>query len=386
MKAEKWQDKLCQVLEKPLLSYETVIRACDKLSRRIGNGDYGRHIQKMGLDGRVGGKDLLVAARAISKEVLAGRVERELGERASEKRIRFPLGVLLHISAGNVAGLGAYSVVEGLLAGNVNLLKPSSYDNGVSAFLLKELVCLEPELRPYIYIFALPSKRQREIGKLASMADAVVVWGGDGAIRGVRSFVGPDKKLIEWGNKLSFAYVSEAGMEDEEKIRGLAVHIGETQQRLCSSCQEIFLDTEKKEKAEVFARRLVGQMEKIYEGCDMGTAVQAALRNQAFALEDAMHGQVLFRVGGCPIRTLPRRQLVRRLRGMPISLQTAGLICSQEERAELSYLLLRAGAVKVASPGAMTKIFGLKAHDGEYPLLRYTKVVEDTDLTPADEG
>ena len=59
---------------------------------------------------------------------------------------------------------------------------------------------------------------------------------------------------------------------------------------------------------------------------------------------------------------------------------------SQEERAELSYLLLRAGAVKVASPGAMTKIFGLKAHDGEYPLLRYTKVVEDTDLTPADEG
>lgn len=127
-------------------------------------------------------------------------------------------------------------------------------------------------------------------------------------------------------------------------------------------------------------------MEKIYEGCDMGTAVQAALRNQAFALEDAMHGQVLFRVGGCPIRTLPRRQLIRRLRGMPISLQTAGLICSQEERAELSYLLLRAGAVKVASPGAMTKIFGRKAHDGEYPLLRYTKVVEDTDLTPADEG
>ena len=141
MKAEKWQDKLCQVLEKPLLSYETVIRACDKLSRRIGNGDYGRHIQKMGLDGWVGEKDLLVAARAISKEVLAGRVERELGERASEKRVRFPLGVLLHISAGNVAGLGAYSVVEGLLAGNVNLLKPSSYDNGVSAFRVVGWVC-----------------------------------------------------------------------------------------------------------------------------------------------------------------------------------------------------------------------------------------------------
>lgn len=102
----------------------------------------------------------------------------------------------------------------------------------------------------------------------------------------------------------------------------------------------------KKEKAEEFARRLIKEMEKIYQESDLEVAVQAALRNQAFALEDAMYDRILFRVGGCPICILPRRELIAKLRSLPLSLQTAGLICSEEERAQLSYLLLRAGAVK----------------------------------------
>lgn len=41
---------------------------------------------------------------------------------------REPLGVLLHIASGNAAGLPAYSVLEGLLAGNINILKLPSGD------------------------------------------------------------------------------------------------------------------------------------------------------------------------------------------------------------------------------------------------------------------
>ena len=42
-----------------------------------------------------------------------------------------PLGVLLHIAAGNAEGLPFFSVVEGLLAGNINILKLPGMDDGV---------------------------------------------------------------------------------------------------------------------------------------------------------------------------------------------------------------------------------------------------------------
>lgn len=43
-----------------------------------------------------------------------------------------PLGVLFHIAAGNAEALPAYSVAEGLLMGNVNLLKlPAAGTDGV---------------------------------------------------------------------------------------------------------------------------------------------------------------------------------------------------------------------------------------------------------------
>ena len=60
-------------------------------------------------------------------------------------------------------------------------------------------------------------------------------------------------------------------------------------------------------------------------------------------------------------------------------LQTAGLICPPEERAELSALLARAGVNRIAAPGHMSDSLPLEAHDGEYPLRRYVRVVDVED-------
>ena len=43
-----------------------------------------------------------------------------------------PLGTLFHVTAGNVDGLPAFSAVEGLLTGNINLVKLPSGDQGLS--------------------------------------------------------------------------------------------------------------------------------------------------------------------------------------------------------------------------------------------------------------
>lgn len=517
--SERLEKELCRVLEGPLLPYEKVIEACgklsDELSGALDGGDRGwikrawpgspasggltadsamtggqdgrilddRMAVEQILGGSIGAEEVRLAARQISRAVLSARVRRELGEDPAEDRKRFPLGVLFHLGAGNAAGLGAYSVIEGLLAGNVNLLKPSSADRGVSSFLLKELVRLEPELAPYIHVFPIASDRQETIRRLAEMADGVVVWGSDETVRQVRAIVGPDKRLIEWGDRFSFVYCTEQGLEDREKVRELALHIVRTQQRFCSSCQAVFVDTDRQGAAEETASMLREEIDRLQAelGWDMGQVAQATLREHTFALEDALRGAGdgapcgdrhrsgrvdgygdgsmagdtggrpraggmagdiggRPRAGGCPVSCMPRASLIRELRKIPLSLQTAGLVCKEEEWEELSYRLLKAGAVRVKRPGEMTadgqqrygaergqklqlgqrptcgygaergqelqhghrlersqesqqgcelehsqklqsgsdpaEEPGIGAHDGVYPLLRYTKVVE----------
>jgi hypothetical protein len=51
-------------------------------------------------------------------------------------------------------------------------------------------------------------------------------------------------------------------------------------------------------------------------------------------------------------------------------------LCGQEEREELSKFLLKAGATRVTHAGDMSRMLSGEAHDGEYPLQRYSKIVE----------
>lgn len=134
--------------------------------------------------------------------------------------------------------------MEGLLTGNINLLKPASCDYPVSRFLLKLLAEEEPRLAPYIHIFRIPSSCPEKLRKLARMADAAVIWGGMDAVRSVRSLLSPGQKLIEWGHKISFAYVTMEGASTPLDLFRLARHMFLTQGRYCSSCQGIFLDTD----------------------------------------------------------------------------------------------------------------------------------------------
>ena len=144
----------------------------------------------------------------FSAKELREKVETELcGLTESETQIsgrlfreRRPLGVLLHIAAGNVDALPAYSVMEGLLAGNIHILKLPTGDSGVSVKLLSELISECPALKDYIYVFDVPSAEIETIKTLADIADGVVAWGGDAAVSAAHQFIKPNTKLIIWGH------------------------------------------------------------------------------------------------------------------------------------------------------------------------------------------
>ncbi len=75
------------------------------------------------------------------------------------------------------------------------------------------------------------------------------------------------------------------------------------------------------------------------------------------------------------VKALPQSSLLPTLRAHKGQLQTAGLLCPDRDRPTLTQLLLRSGVTRVLRAGAMSDTFCGEAHDGEYPLRRYIRMV-----------
>lgn len=406
--SERWavlnglEVRLNDVRAGPPLGAETVIAAVDALGKRLEAGEFAPLLAQF-LPAGVGLEELLPLLR---REALEAKLAAELGPDPFGARDCprttahvLPQGVLFHIAPGNMPGLPVYTVLEGLLTGNINLLKLPHGDKGLSLAALRLLTEQEPRLAPYIYAFDLPSGRREDMKALADLADALVTWGGDGAVEAARALAGPGCRLIEWGHRLSFAYVS--GYEDREgELSALAGHIVETGQRLCSSCQVIFLDSEDREAGLAFCREFLPHLERSAAGrSGAGAGAAASLSGHTALLERIVDGreagEALFRGRGCSVifrpdrelelspmegnvlvKLLPRQALLPTLRRQKGRLQTAGLICEPGRRGELAGLLARAGLTRVTRAGTMSAAFPGEAHDGEYPLRRYLRVVD----------
>ena len=395
------EGEINETREKRTLTPETVIAALDALGRRLASGE---------LDGVLGqylpaGVDLADLLPLLSRESLENKLHIELGEAPFAPRDMArttarlaPLGTLLHVAAGNMPGLPVYSVVEGLLTGNVNLLKLPRRDKGLSLAALKLLTDQAPDLAPFIYAFDLPSSDQKTLARLAGLCDGVVTWGGEGAVAGIRALAPAGCKLIEWGHRLGFVYLS--GQPTEGELAALARHIITTGQRLCSSCQTIFLNEENWGAGEAFCRRFLPILEAAaaQNRLKWGGA-QASLSGYTALLERIVDKKAtnerLFSGKGCSlvlrpdrelelspmegnvwVKLLPARDLLLTLRRQRGRLQTAGLICPAEEREGLTDLLIRAGVTRVTRAGSLSDTFPGEGHDGEYPLRRYTRIVD----------
>lgn len=391
------------------LSQETVIAAFDNLSRKISEGRFDRLIASIGIEGAE--KYAQLAAKMLSRENIEHKIQTELGTTPDKtspphglkavKIRREPLGVLFHIAAGNVDVLPAFSVAEGLLTGNINILKLPQADNGLTIEILRQLLEEEPALSDFIYVFDTPSSDIAAMRKMAVLSDGIAVWGGNEAISAVRRLAPDGVRIIEWGHKLGFCYVS--GYEDREsEMNALAEHIMATKQLLCSSCQVIFLDTDRFEEVEKFCTEFLPYLERAsekYPVTEIGAVAEITLRRYTDTMEKDIYGQhhteqVLFQgentsltactdstlelsymYGNCLVKPLPKQNVMTELRKNKGVLQTAGLICTPEKRRELTELLIRCGVTRITTAGNMSESFSGEAHDGDYALQRYTRIV-----------
>lgn len=420
---------------------ELVIDACGRVAEKIRGGAYDSILLPLLESGMFTRVQLDEAIAFFDKENLLLKYNTELGVLRAEttpnpsdeevmsrgdkrdtidKRLE-PLGILFHIAAGNAEGLPFFSVIEGLLAGNVNILKLPSMDDGISVMLLHEMIKEEPGLAPYVCVLDVPSTNVKILKQLADMADAIVVWGGDAAVSAARSMASPETQIISWGHKLSFAYLSAVAVDEivnnessnvgkavvaksdgqnhyERELYDLAHHICATNQLLCSSCQGIFVDTEDMAIVNMVAQRFLHILEEVavdYPQEKIGVRGKVSISLYNEELESIYTGRKILRGKGVSvivaedsklelsymfknswIKPLPDKNIIKALKGKKGHLQTVGLICADGERDELAGMFTKAGLTHIARPKNMSQMLPGGTHDGEYPLRRYSRIVE----------
>ncbi|MCM1259923.1 MAG: hypothetical protein NC182_03175 [Prevotella sp.] len=389
---------LCQ-LNTPQI--HEVIHACDVLYQKAIHHEFDDVILPILKSTNVSYERFLDMAKLFSEEELIYKCKVEWGEdyahmqklKNGTTRLRKPLGILFHIAAGNVDVLPAFSVIEGLLAGNINILKLPSGDSGLSVHLLAQLIQVEPALKDYIYVFDVPSTELQTLKKFADIADGIVVWGGDLAVKAAYQMASVTTKVIPWGHKLSFAYATLDATDAQ--LEALAHHICYTNQILCSSCQGIFVDTEDNHLLAEFGYRFFQILKKVNQEvgkADMGMRGKNTIQlytdqleypNRKIWCEDGVSVTLLedqeltlsYLFRNVWIKPLPHQQLILKLKKYKSHLQTCGLLCSDAQKEELAKVICASGVVRITSAD-MSRIVSGEAHDGVYPLREYSRIVE----------
>lgn len=381
-----------------------VINACDKLAQNVKTGAYDELIRPLLAEFDIPYDYFVQSIPMFEKDSLIKKVKIELGvdymnlsdlNETNERKI-YPLGILFHIAAGNVDVLPAYSVIEGLLAGNINILKLPSGDRGVSVKLLSELIAIEPKLKDYIYVFDVPSTEVDTLKIFADIADGIVVWGGDLAVDAARKMASVTTKIIPWGHKLSFAYAT-LDTKDKDLI-DLAHHIATTDQVLCSSCQGIFVDTDDRNLLDAFAKRFYDIMQHVnllHKQVSLGMRGKNTIQHYYEKLEMHRTNKKIWSENGISVITsddhelelsmmfrniwvkgLLRNDIIKTLKPHKNHLQTVGLMCLEQDKDGLKKKLAQAGLVRITKSSDMSRMIVGESHDGTYALKEYTRIVE----------
>ena len=396
------EDMFATLQNNRTLTHNDVIDACDKLYQRVMNHEFDNIVLPLLEMANMPYSTFERYAKYFSKEGLLKKIDIELGDLKNgeldldEENTRHyePLGILFHIAAGNVDLLPAYSVVEGLLVGNINILKLPTGDNGMSIRLLQELIKESPVLKDYIYVFDVPSTEVETIKQLANLADATIVWGGDMAQKAARTFVDIHSSIISWGHKISFTYVDK-NVTDEE-IRALCESICATNQLFCSSSQGIYVNTNDINELKTLAERVLPIFAETSK--KMGTLpLTMKAKNSLLIYNEKLEGnadkvfmkdgvsiivkednklELSFLFQNIWIKPLRKEDIIKVLKPNKNLLQTVSINKLIEDKKEISSLLARAGATRITALGDNSRMLAGESHDGEYALRRYIRVVE----------
>lgn len=182
-------------------------------------------------------------------------------------------GVAFHIAPSNVPVNYAYSLVTGLLMGNVNIVRVPSKDFPQVRLINRAInKCLDKHERVRQYVCLIRYERSSKLNDLlSSIADIRIVWGGDATIAELRkSPLKPRASEITFADRYSLAVIdSDKYLELENKDRIAEDFYNDTyltDQNACTSPRMVIWMGEQKKKAkDIFWAELHKVISKKYE-------------------------------------------------------------------------------------------------------------------------
>jgi phenylacetate-coenzyme A ligase PaaK-like adenylate-forming protein len=366
---------------------------------------FSRPMLELGMQELVWSLDAEILRKKISVEF--GGVPLVYGEkynRKSKTGLRYyPLGTILHVLSGNVFLVGPGSLIEGLITGNVNILKMPSEERFFLPLFLESLRECDEEgvVARSIAAVDFSSSQIDVIEVFKNQMDGLVIWGGESAVNAYRNSLPARTRVIVFGPKLSFSAVTRRGVETlgiASVARAIANEVVIWDQQACTAPQACYVEGEDTARALLEAmpdairnvqkrfppgapsadaaveiRKLRGVAE-VREALGEGALVDSGSDNLDFTfvldrqmdLEPSPLNRTLRFV---PYQSLA--QVLHAIEGVRGYLQTVGLAAEAREWNEITAEFSQAGALRVLPLGTMAGGEIDDPHDGLYDLPQY---------------
>jgi len=326
-------------------------------------------------------------------------VSREVAARSRA----FPLGVLLHVSAGNVF-LGAIdSLLMGFITKNVSIVKLSSRNLALPAFLAETLreVDTRGVLADKFHLVHFDGGDGAIETPLKQGVDGIIAWGGDTTIQSYRQGLPTGVRLVENGPRISLQVVCREALAArgvDAVGRAIAHDLALWDQAACASPQNLFV--EQGVDAEALMAAIASGLDALHwpRGRLSDDEHVELLKERARGGFDAlMHGAA--EQGGADfyLRTDPRPglrpsplnrtlllkrfasfdDLVSQVRPFARELQSCGVLVEAVRRTALLDALGGCGVMRFSVLGRMLEAPSGSPHDGRKPLLDLVRLVPD---------
>jgi phenylacetate-coenzyme A ligase PaaK-like adenylate-forming protein len=312
------------------------------------------------------------------------------------------LGVVLHVSAGNVFVSGADSLVHGLVTRNAGLLKVSRADPLFPLLFARSLQEVDESgvLAGAIAILSFRGGDAEVEAALKRRVDAVAVWGGESAVQSWRRDLPMRVRLLGYGPKYSFSVLTSGALAAsnlDAVCEAAALDVALWEQRACSSPQVIYVEaSDGGALIEEFVNGLCRALDDLRGTLPPGRRSLdeqvEILRHRELARMAQAFGEAVLRVSenapdwtvivrrDVSLETSPGNRVVivkpyeefedvlrevERHRG---SIQTVGLLGLSGELTAMATALVRAGADRITEIGKMGVGQIGSPHDGTWQL------------------
>lgn len=315
----------------------------------------------------------------------------------------FPLGVLLHVSAGNVF-LGAIdSLLMGFLTKNVSIVKLSSRNLNFPLLFAKSLQAVDHDgiLADKFALMQFAGGSSEIEAALMKGVNGVMAWGGEEMISSYKRIVPMGVRFIEYGPKVSFQVVAKnalARLGHAAAGRLIATDVSMWDQAACASPQNLFFEA---------GIDISGLLDATAAGFDSFALPRGQLSDDEYVeILKEKHRANYSRImaGGAsregeeyflhfdPVpglrpsplnRTLIFKQyrdqadLLQQIRPFARFLQSCGYLCDGDERDTLLSSLGTAGVMRFTPLGQVMQAPIGAPHDGRMSLVELTRLVPD---------